>query len=117
MKSKQKESDIQFAILQYLSLKRIFAFRVNNMGVPLPNGGFRPSPNLGVPDIIGIIPQKGKLWGIPLFIEVKSSTGKTSDNQEAFLLRADEAGGLCIVGVKPVPVKPCDDCLRLRNHG
>jgi len=86
------ELDIQKQILTWLKLNGIFAFRVNTMGVPLPNGKFRPSPMKGIPDIIGVLPG-----GRALFIEVKRPGGKTSKEQDEFLAVADIAGAEVLV--------------------
>lgn len=45
----------------------------------------------GIPDILGI--WQGRMLGI----EVKRPSGKVSPEQEAFMLRINEAGGLAFV--------------------
>lgn len=89
-----RETDIQKAILQYLAVKRVFAFRINTTGVWDPTLKiFRKGSNTlrGVSDILGI--YKGKM----LAIEVKQPKGKTSVEQDYFLSRVNENGGLGFV--------------------
>lgn len=86
------ESEIQKSILAWLHLNRVFAYRTNNIGVPLKNGGFRPSPVKGLPDICGVLPG-----GKALYVEVKRPGNALSENQELFINNAEKAGALCIV--------------------
>ena len=83
MRIKESEAGIQKAILQWGALQEgIQMFRMNVVGVPLPGGGFRPSPNRGIADIyVQLI-----VYGIPvgLWLEVKSSRGKMSKAQKVF---------------------------------
>ena len=57
-------------------------FRMNVIGVPLPDGGFRPSPQRGVADIYVQL----MVLGIPVgvWLEVKSKTGRLSKHQKEF---------------------------------
>ena len=57
-------------------------FRMNVVGVPLPGGGFRPSPNRGIADIYVQL----MVYGIPvgLWLEVKSNRGRLSKSQQEF---------------------------------
>ena len=79
---KEKESDIQLAICQYLELRGYFFWRSNNIpAFEQKTGFYRPLPKYairGVADIILI--NKGKFIGL----EVKTKKGKLSKNQEAF---------------------------------
>ncbi|MBI4128625.1 MAG: VRR-NUC domain-containing protein [Parcubacteria group bacterium] len=90
------EANLQRAILQLLALKQIPAWRVNTQGVPLHGPGregrFRPSPNRGMADIIGILPD-GRFFAI----EVKSPRGKVTAEQEIFLGTIRAYGGSAIV--------------------
>ena len=52
-----------------------------------------PMGEKGIPDIIGVIPDLGQA----LFIEIKTPTGKVSDDQAAFLERYKAAGALAFV--------------------
>lgn len=95
IKSDVKESEIQKAILDYLHLKRILAFKHRNVGIykkstdryiPLSYG------EKGISDIIGCLPD-----GRFLAIEVKKPGGKPSPEQVAFLERVNVNGGLGIL--------------------
>jgi hypothetical protein len=90
------ETEIQRAILDYLKLQGIFAWRVNNVPVSMMRGGQRVFRSFGgvkgVADIIGILPG-GRL----LAIEVKSEKGKPSPDQLAFGKAINGAGGLWFV--------------------
>ncbi len=89
-----KESEIQRVILDWLALKGIWAWRVNNIPVPNPNGGFRRFSGIrGHPDIAGVL-QGGRA----LYAEVKRPGGKLSSSQEEFLDRAASLGAVaCVV--------------------
>lgn len=82
MKLKSKEIDIQKSILEWLSYQpNVFAFRTNNIGVPVKtNTGmmFRPSPVKGLADIIACV------RGHFVAFEVKSEKGKLSEHQKIF---------------------------------
>lgn len=80
---KQKESEIQKAICDYLAYKNYFFWRSNNIPVfdPGKNGGFRAMPKYsmkGIPDII--IVKNGTV----IFLEVKTPVGVMSDSQLEF---------------------------------
>lgn len=100
--AKPRESLIQRAILEYLAWRGIFAFRVNQQGVPLHDGrgGFRPSPTRGVSDILGILPG-----GTFLAIEVKRPGKRPTDIQDEFLTRVGQAGGVAFVATSVEDVK------------
>lgn len=97
------EAQIQKQVLEYLTLRGHFAFRVNTMGVPMWDGksfkGFRPSPMKGVADILGVRgkPARGVPAGQAFAIEVKDKKGKPSKEQVAFLEEVNRKGGLGIV--------------------
>ena len=83
-----KESEIQRQILDWLTWQPdCFAFRTNNIGIPLKGGGFRPSPVRGLPDIIII------LMGWVIFVEVKTAKGIQSEAQKGFQTYIENAGG------------------------
>lgn len=86
------EKQIQNAILQWLNLQRnVFAFRQNsgiffitqNNKTRAIKAGIK-----GVSDIIGICKKRF------LAIEVKSKTGKLSDDQKLFLDKISKLGGI-----------------------
>lgn len=90
------EKDIQAAILQYLRLRNVFAWR-NNSGMQLiPNkGGGMRAIRIGLPgsaDILGIMPD-----GRFLAIEVKRPGKMPTDEQRAFLGQIEANGGVAVV--------------------
>jgi len=91
--AKLKETDIQKAILDYLSVKRIFHWRQNNGAIYDPKiGGYRSHTGMkGVPDIICVI--DGQFVGI----EVKGPRGRQSADQKIFERRLIENGGKYIL--------------------
>ncbi len=56
--------------------------------------GRRKANSINLPDIVGV-----QRWGMGIFVEVKTATGKLSDEQWAFLLDMDERGCLARVYV------------------
>jgi hypothetical protein len=83
MRLKESESSIQKAILQWGEYQEgIQMFRMNVIGTPLPDGGFRPSPQRGVADLYVQL----MVLGIPVgvWLEVKSKTGRLSKHQKDF---------------------------------
>ena len=88
---KELEKDIQLSVCEYLTLKKHFFWRANNIPVFDKKAGFyRPMPKYamqGVPDII-IIGD----GGFVIFLEIKSSVGKLSKSQKEFQRRCKEVG-------------------------
>lgn len=96
-KVKTPESAVLRACLQYLAIRGIVAWRTNSGMAMLPGKGGKLQPVRfggvkGSPDIHGYLPG-----GRALYVECKSSVGKLSPDQKAFLERASAAGCLCIV--------------------
>lgn len=92
-----KETEIVRACLDYLKLRGIYCWRQNAAAVPLPGGGFRRFVGLrGVSDILGVL-HTGKF----LAVEVKTPQGKKSPDQEKFLSKVCELGGVacCVTSV------------------
>lgn len=94
-KKSNGEHEIQTAIIQYLTAKKIFMWR-NNTGVAIHTGAtgkqYRTSyGQVGSADIIAI--RGGICYGI----EVKSPTGKLSEAQEAWGNRLARAGGIYVI--------------------
>lgn len=81
------------ACLEYLHLRGIFAWRVNNTPIyDEKRKRFRAMNSIkGVPDIIGIL--RGQWLGV----ECKSGKAVLSKDQREFRRRVEEAGGLYIV--------------------
>lgn len=86
------ERDVLRACLALLKLRGVFAWRTNQGGVPLKEGGFRPGPTRGVSDIIGVLPG-----GRFLAVECKRIGGRVSEEQWAFLESVTRAGGLALI--------------------
>jgi len=92
-----KEIEIQKQILEYLTTKSYFHWRMPVGGVPQQNRGkmiFKKSPIKGFPDIMGVlIHRPGILFGI----EVKTPIGKLSKDQKIVRDKFLEAGCVFIV--------------------
>ena len=86
-----KEAQIQEAILAYLTVKGILAFRMNTGAFKVDHRFIRcGSP--GMADILAFVPK-----GAPLWIEVKSDTGKQSTIQKWFQEMVEGHGHAYIV--------------------
>lgn len=84
------ESSILKSILDYLKLKKVFAFRINNTGIFDPARKiFRKPSNLtaGVPDVICLC------QGHMICLEIKSEKGKPSADQDLFAVNVKANGG------------------------
>ena len=115
---KPLERDVLRACLDYLKLRGVFHFRVNNAGIfNQKSGGYFHHGMLGISDIIAVLPQIIEIHGekvtqgVICCIEVKSPTGKTSTHQDAFLGQINRLGGLGVV-VRSVDdlKKALDEC-------
>ena len=89
---KPKEGDTVRAILQFLALHHIPAWRVNT-GATKIGGRFLRFGAVGMADIVGVIPSTGQF----LAIEVKSRTGKPTLAQLDFLGTINESQGIGFV--------------------
>jgi penicillin-binding protein-related factor A (putative recombinase) len=78
---KPKEKHITKSIRDFLKVMGIFHWK--------EHGGLGSAP--GVPDLVGC--YQGRL----LAIEIKTPTGKLSPQQEYFLTKINEAGGVAFV--------------------
>src|SRR3989344_3073129 len=88
------ERDIQNSIIQILNLKGHFCWKTVNRGFQMPgSGAWIPSSLPGISDILGV--QRGT--GRMIAIEVKTLRGRTTPQQEAFLARIRDCGGIGIV--------------------
>ncbi len=88
-KLKASEKDVQASCLAYLSAKKYFFFRLNNMPV-YQEDHYRRLPEFtpkGLPDCILV--RSGKF----VAIEFKSTIGKLSDDQVEFSRKLIKAGG------------------------
>lgn len=85
MKIPIKESQIQKQVLDYLRLRKIFCFKLNNTGVyKKATGSYIPSGIIGLPDIIAFIRNE------VVFLEIKTEKGKLSDGQKAFQAQCEK---------------------------
>lgn len=92
IKLKTYEKDTQKTIIDWLTVKKIFHYKNNTVGIyKQSTGQYIPSPSKGAPDIVAVI--QGKYIGI----EVKAPNGKQSENQVAFQSNLENAGGLYIL--------------------
>ena len=91
---KEKESQIQRAVLEYLSYRPGFWFRSNTGAVAAEYRGKKRFIRFGVKgaaDIFGIIPPEGRF----VAIEVKRpGGGKQTDEQKQFQEKVEKNGGL-----------------------
>ena len=85
------EVDVQRKCLDWLKERGIFHWRQNQAAVPRPGGYRRFNGLLGVSDILGVLPN-----GRFLAIEVKQPGKKPTVEQEAFLKRVNDLGGVGI---------------------
>ena len=95
MKLKVGEKDVQKAVLQFLALKRVWAWR-NNVGATVAEHAgkrrFFRFGSPGMPDIMAVLPS-GKVF----HIECKSSTGKQSEAQLEWQKKAEDHGHYYLV--------------------
>ncbi len=80
------EKSIQTEVLNYLWAIGVFAW--NAKAIPLKKR--KNNIKSGVSDIVGIIPNDGRI----LCIELKSKTGRVSPEQKIFLERIARDGGI-----------------------
>jgi len=92
---KQSESDIQYAICEYLAMRGYFFFRENNVAVfDRKDGRFRAMPKYsmyGVSDILLL--HDGTLYAI----EVKTPRGRQSAHQKRFQEYVENNGGVYLL--------------------
>lgn len=86
--AKHPELDLTFAVPNGAMLGggRIGAIRANTLKAE----GLRP----GAPDLV-IPSARGGYFGV--FLEMKTKTGKLSENQEQFIVNAEKQGYMCFV--------------------
>lgn len=86
-----RESDLQKLVISHLHLSGLVWWRVPLGGVMQSGGKFRTSnPMAGFPDLCGLIPPTGKMWGI----ELKSTRGVISPIQKARIFELCGAGAM-----------------------
>ena len=86
MRLHTREADTQKAILDFLAARRIFAIRLNTVGVKIGSHHIKAhSAGPGTADIL--VFTHPVLW-----VEVKSSTGKQSPEQKSFQQKVESEG-------------------------
>lgn len=100
-KTNWKESDIQKAIMDYLKVVRVEAAVTNADRTWGKGGGVRQSKvPKGHPDItaiLSVLTDAGLKIGLAFYVEVKTPTGRLSDEQKVRLLSLADAGAICLV--------------------
>jgi penicillin-binding protein-related factor A (putative recombinase) len=86
-KLKISEKSLQKAILDYLTLKKVFHYRNNSGAFRTEKGGFYRFGAVGSPDIVCVI--KGQY----VALEIKGTYGKQSLGQKKFQEDLEKAGG------------------------
>ena len=85
------EKDIQKNIFDYLRFKKVFCFKINNVGIfKKSTGKYIPVGMKGLPDIMAF--KEGQAYGI----EVKAKTSQ-SEYQKEFQVKFEKAGGTYIL--------------------
>ena len=105
----RRETDIVRAILDYLKVKRVPAWRVNTGAFKAEYKGRVRFHRFGAPgmsDIIACLPPLGRM----LALEVKREDGEASEKQEEFLALVKSNGGVSAV------VRSIDDVERLLSR-
>jgi len=94
-----RERDVLRSCLALLRLRKVPHFRLNVSAFHVGTGHTRfvRSAPAGVSDVLGLLPQWSKYPGRFLALEVKSSLGKTTDEQDAFLELVRFHGGVSVV--------------------
>ena len=99
------ENEIKGQILQYLTVRGIFAWRQNSGAfVYSDNGRPKRFVRCGIPGIADII---GFYKNTTFFLEVKTPQGRITKQQKLFLEEVNKNGQLGVV------LRSLDDCVRL----
>ena len=88
------EANIQQSIMNWGEWQKqngIGMFRINVIGVPVGEGKFRPSPNVGMADIYMSVQTEGISIGV--WLEVKKHGGRQSKTQKEFEKKVVEQSG------------------------
>ena len=88
------EANIQQSIMgwgEWQKQNGIGMFRINVIGVPVGEGKFRPSPNVGMADIYMSVQTEGISIGV--WLEVKKHGGRQSKTQKEFEKKVNEQKG------------------------
>ena len=94
MRIKPKESEIQKAIMDYLTLKKIWHMRLNTGAIAGEHKGKKRFVKFGKPGMADILATiKNSCGGMSLaWIEVKRQGGKQTEDQKIFEQEVFEAG-------------------------
>lgn len=91
------ENDIQRSVIAHLKARPapgVFAFHV-------PNGGYRKPVEAAILKGLGVVSGTPDIFAIKaghcFALELKTETGKLSDNQHAVLARLKDCGATCAV--------------------
>lgn len=96
---KEKESDIQNAIIKWLEWNRFLVIKINNVGILKANGQYIPPRQRGISDIIAL--KDGKFYAI----ECKRPGQKPTIYQEDFIKQVQQHGGIGFVATSIDDVK------------
>jgi len=89
---KEKESDIQKAVSDYLQLRGFLVIKINNTGIyKQATGTYIPPRQKGISDLIAC--KNGRFYAF----EIKASKGKLSEAQALFLSEVVAKGGVAAV--------------------
>jgi hypothetical protein len=101
-KTTASEAQISRSIMDYLAARHVFAVRMNSGTQVLTSGGNRRAIHMNAPGTADILafPQirifskvsNGVITPLPVWIEVKSATGKQSELQKSFQLQVEAEG-------------------------
>ena len=94
------ESDLLTAVLEYLGILRLKAWRCNAGTVRLRGRVFRGAPK-GTPDVLGYLAPRGRMFAI----ELKTERGRVSPEQATWQADATAAGVLVATCRSLVEVK------------
>ena len=93
-KKKEKESDIQRSILDYLAWKGYLAVKFSSVGIyNKKTEAYIPQRQRGVSDILAVQPVTGRF----IAIECKTGSNAPSHEQAEFLENVKKKGGMAIV--------------------
>lgn len=90
-----KESEIQRCILDYLATKGVLAFRMNTGAMAAQHNGRQRFMRFGIPGMADILAFEETIpfsSTHPVWIEVKSITGKQSELQKSFEKQVKDHG-------------------------
>jgi hypothetical protein len=88
---RQSEADTKRAIIQYLKIRGHLVIPYRTTGIKTDHGWIKATQT-GISDLLGLT-KEGKFFSI----EVKSTTGKTTPEQERFLESVRSCGCIAIV--------------------